>query len=145
MGRPHEHDLPARIAGAPSVLSAHALHRRSPALLIALLLLVLTSFTGRSFVTGTHLDLPASQLSLSGQGVSGPVLTREKDAPAHPSDCPICREMAMSGHFLPPAPVELTLPSGSAAIAATTRVLQSTGGLRSHAWQSRAPPAFSQI
>lgn len=145
MGRPHVHDLPARIAGALSMLSAHALHKRSPALLIALLMLVIVSFTGRSFVTETHLDLPSGLLSLSGQSLSGPVLSREKDAPTHPSDCPICREMAMSGHFLSPAPFELSLPSGSAAIAAITYVLRSTGGLRSHAWQSRAPPAFSKI
>lgn len=127
------------------MLNARALQGRPPLLLIALLMLVMTSFVGRSFVTETHLELPASPASLAAHDQGGPMLMREKRAPANPTDCPICREMAMSGHFLPASPVELTLPTGSAAIVALTLVLQSTGVLRSHAWQSRAPPAFSLI
>lgn len=116
---------------------------RSNALVLAAMLLVMASFTWRSFVTETHLDLPVNShaaLSLSSEGQR---LVNDKAPPAHPSDCPICREMAVSGHFLPPALVELTLPSPSAAIAAVARVLHSSGFARSHRWQSRAPPRFS--
>lgn len=118
---------------------------RSNALVLAAMLLVMASFTWRSFVTETHLDLPVSSHVAPGLSPDDQRLVSEKAPPAHPADCPICREMAVSGHFLPPAPVALSLPAPSAAIAAVARVLHSSGFARSHRWQSRAPPRLSTI
>jgi hypothetical protein len=94
----------------------------------------------QAFVVQTHIH-PASTLS-----VSAPASAHAR--PAAPADaqapCPLCEELALAGHVLPPVPIALVhaaavtfLFSPRAATADAPRTI-------SHRWRSRAPPITPQ-
>jgi len=57
-----------------------------------------------------------------------------------PADCPLCRELAMSGHYLAPGPMAFfkSLPQLPWLFVLPVAALLCRP--RSHRWQSRAPP-----
>lgn len=106
----------------------------------ALLWALLIALTWQSFVTQTHVH-PDRIRSAQTQSIASNGGNGDRPSPADSTDsCPICREAASAGHVLLPAPVALVAPLAAAffVIAATAIRLSLT--LRSHVWQSRAPP-----
>ena len=102
-----------------------------------LLFAISLAFMWQSFVTQTHVHFdpgahhaPAGHVSKAGR-------------PRHtsPETCPICRVIAESGHHLLPASVVIQVPDAIALWLLYTLPFALTLCLRSHAWQSRAPPA----
>jgi hypothetical protein len=111
---------------------------------LLLALLMLAAFLGQSIATQTHIhfrsDAPLSAATAASPGAkTGPI----QSATAPPSalgDCPLCRELAMSGHYVLPDPIPLFegrfAPFGLAALSIAVLACRQ----RSHRWQSRAPP-----
>ena len=126
-------------SGQRAVLRAPG--KNAPSLL--LLLAMLLAFLGQSIVTQSHVHLaaePFSPAASAGNGSAQTASTSKRGPSDSPADCPYCRELAMAGHVLLPAPV--VLPE---------RVLLAVGLFlapvafigwrgRSHSWRSRAPP-----
>ena len=108
---------------------------------VAVLLTVLLAFTWQSFVTQTHERFDrAAYSAATGVKAAGPH-SQSGQSPANPADtCPICREIAQAGHYLLPASIVVHTPETIAHWDSSTSSLALTLHLRSHAWQSRAPP-----
>jgi hypothetical protein len=104
---------------------------------IALLLAILLAFTWQSFVTQTHVhvDPIAHHTQVAHPSKGG------RSTSSSPETCPICRVIAESGHHLLPTSVVIQVPDVMAVWLLDTLPLVLTICLRSHAWQSRAPPA----
>jgi hypothetical protein len=120
-----------------------ALRARSSGLhsLLALLIM-LAAFLAQNVATQSHVHFfgaaPVAGASAATAGSAGQLLSR---APVGAlPDCPLCRELATSGHYVLPKPVALfegqlayfSLFTASVAVLACRQ--------RSHRWQSRAPP-----
>jgi hypothetical protein len=67
--------------------------------------------------------------------------------PAHPgapsdspANCPICRGLAHSYHYLPPAPIVFEAPAPVVGAVHVPASIVSAPAPRSHRWRSRAPP-----
>jgi hypothetical protein len=111
----------------------------------------LLAFVLASFVTQTHIHIPAAPAFGSGAttlaktdaGKAG--VSRDRDqqpgAPADdPAHCPLCQEFLVAGAYVAPAPIDLPLPMLTAVV--TPSLIQSIGFIRTatHSWLSRAPP-----
>ena len=108
---------------------------------VAVLLAVLLAFSWQSFVTQTHEHFDSGNHStVAGAKTDAPQLKTGR-LPTNPADtCPICREIAQAGHYLLPAPVAFHTPETITHWLTVTPSLVLVLCLRSHAWQSRAPP-----
>lgn len=119
--------------------------RRAPAGLRALLVLglLLAALLGQSVAVQSHLHMAGRTAWVAPMGADGG--TRHglstQHAPANtPADCPLCRELAMAGHYITPGPLAFL---GGQAPLPWLFVLPVAALLcrsRSHRWQSRAPP-----
>jgi hypothetical protein len=110
----------------------------------ALLLAALLAFCWHNVVIQTHVHLPTS-----GCGAISPITIcpanshsnrQNPKIPDRQDDCPLCHELAVSGHYLAPPPI-IFIPPVLILVWAVVAGHQ-RGGLqrRSHRWQSRAPP-----
>jgi len=96
----------------------------------------------QSLVVQTHIDLPSGSLPTSARTqVTVAGVSIERSAPVGHSSCPLCIELKVAGHYLPPTPVALIAPPVFAfwfyrMVAVATSRPQPT-----HHWQSRAPPS----
>jgi hypothetical protein len=102
-----------------------------------LLVFTLLAFVQASFVTQTHIHVPA----IPPGGVAS-VQTGHGNAPFpdDPAHCPFCQEYLLSGAYFIPPPIILPLPASLAvAFQSLDRVffLVITA---SHSWRGRAPP-----
>jgi hypothetical protein len=102
-----------------------------------ILALTLVTFALAGYATQTHIHVPAGSetgevaVSHSGHGKT------PLDDPAH---CPLCQEYLLSGAYLIPAPIVLSLP-----VVAEIQAIRPVHDLSfavasSHSWNSRAPP-----
>ncbi len=128
----------ASFAGA--ALRAPAAGLRSLLLVLALL----AAFLGQDVVTQSHVHPLGAGWDFETAVQTGGAATgaaAEKRHPAKaPADCPICRELAMAGHYLAPGPLVLPQPLSSATWLFVLPVAILAFGSRSHSWRSRAPP-----
>jgi hypothetical protein len=110
--------------------------------LVASLAIVVFAF--QSYVTQTHIHL-LSTLATS-QVASGAAKFQKTPAPAKrvpaddPANCPICQDIALSGHFTTPVTIPVLPPALVAIVAAPAVAAQAVIAVASHSWQGRAPP-----
>lgn len=116
--------------------------RRLGAGWVAVLLAMLVVFSWQSFVAETHNHFARARISTNA-GPTGAVAksSSNQNSPYDsPANCPICREIAQSAAYLPPAPIVLPAPEALL----VWLVAGLTFGLilerRSLGWHSRAPP-----
>jgi hypothetical protein len=108
----------------------------------AAMMAILLAFTWQGFVAQTHRHYgPAASANPTRVALQSPGKQSPSDLPA---TCPICSELAHAGQAVLPAPVAIAAPAESPVWLATTIPLRLSLSQRSHAWQSRAPPAFLQ-
>jgi hypothetical protein len=109
---------------------------------LALLLALLLSLFGQSLLTQTHVhvDPQARALSSSPHGAA-PARVAHRHHSSHGSaNCPICREIAQAGQYLPSVPPAAG-PMGLAPLPVASPAAPGIAGRsRSHAWRSRGPP-----
>lgn len=106
----------------------------------------LFAFSWQSVVTATHHHPGAGFASRVDAGKPGPVAQSGKSgAPEDsPANCPICRELAHTAHYLPPAPIVFTAPLSATTQRVAVAALSLAPGQRWHGWRSRAPPTLSR-
>ena len=110
---------------------------------LAILLVTLLAFAGQCFVTQTHVHFAPGSYPAAIAARIDPA-QRHAAIVAAASDqsdeCPICDEIAHSGHVLLPTSIVLPAPERNALLPADTPSFAQLPPARSHAWQSRAPP-----
>jgi hypothetical protein len=121
--------LRARAAGPQSLLLA---------------LLMLAAFLGQSVATQAHVHFlsgpPLSAATADPNARTGPILSATTAPGNALADCQLCRELAMSGHYVLPGPVPLFEGRLAPFWLAAATVAALACRQRSHRWQSRAPP-----
>lgn len=119
-------------------------HRPRPrgAAWLAVLLATLVAFGWQSFVTQTHIHFVRDRSDAAMRaGAAAPSHIARRQAPSDtPEDCPICRDMAVAGHYLSPAAVLIVAPAVVAVWRTVAAPLTPARTRPSHAWRSRAPP-----
>jgi hypothetical protein len=104
-------------------------------------LISLLAFGLQSYVTQTHIhfktDTFGSYASLNKQKPAGP---DKYPGSGDPSNCPICQEIAHTGHFVMPSAAALSLPNSALTVATVVMTIPPAAQRPSHLWQSRAPP-----
>ena len=116
--------------------------RRLGAGWVAVLLAMLVVFSWQSFVAQTHNHF-ASAPVFTATGTTGAVSASSSDRKSpfdSPANCPICREIAQSGAYLPPAPIVLPVPQAMLVWLVAGLAFALVLGRRSLGWHSRAPP-----
>ena len=120
------HGAPRRVAGARWFV----------------LLAALFAFSWQNVVAATHHHSRTETVSRVDSGKPGSAAqpATQGDPQDSPANCPICRELAHTAYYLPPAPVALTAPLSTVAPRAVVAALALAPGQRWHGWRSRAPP-----
>jgi hypothetical protein len=108
----------------------------------ALLIVVLLAFVWHGIVVQTHIHpVEAPAIAVHAASPGSIHQDRRED---RSNDCPLCREVALSGAYVAPAaialPVLVACRVWLAAAGPETRSRKTC----SHAWQSRAPPIGSE-
>ena len=108
----------------------------------AVLLAMLVVFSWQSFVAETHNHFARASISTAANATV-PVTTTSSDRNSpfdSPANCPICREIAQSAAYLPPAPIILPAPQTMLVWLVAGLAFGLTLERRSLGWRSRAPP-----
>ena len=112
---------------------------------VAVLLATLLAFSWQSFVTQTHEHFGSNTYSADGVTKTTVAHVKTGRSPTNPSEtCPICRAIAQAGHYLLPVSVAFHTSETIAHWLAVATLLVLSLSMRSHAWQSRAPPTQLQ-
>ena len=109
---------------------------------VAVLLAMLVAFSWQSFVAETHNHFVRAQISTTAD-TPGAVATPSSDENSpfdSPANCPICREIAQSAAYLPPAPIVLPAPQAMLVWLVAGLAFGLILERRSLGWRSRAPP-----
>jgi hypothetical protein len=120
--------------------------RRLSAGWVAVLLAMLVVFSWQSFVAETHNHFARASVSTTA-GAAGQVTTTPSDQNSpfdSPANCPICREIAQSAAYLPPAPIVLPAPQAVLVWLVVGLAFGLILQRRSLGWHSRAPPTQLQ-
>jgi len=103
-------------------------------------LAAMLAFLCQSFVTQTHLHSDLTVTSVAQAGATAtPAAKAGQPAPALP-DCPICREIAHGGTYLPAVPIALRTIAPVTVWRVVLPLRTLAPSQYSHAWRSRAPP-----
>jgi hypothetical protein len=120
---------------------ATSLRKRSGGRHALLVWLALGALFLQSLVTQTHVHAGSGSLPVSARSqgaVAG--LSLERSAPVGHSSCPLCIELKVAGHYLPPGPVALVAPAVFAFWFDRQAAVVPSRPQPTHHWQSRAPP-----
>ena len=102
-----------------------------------LVILMVLAFGEASYVTQTHIHIPAVQTGAATLAHTGHGNAPLPDDPAH---CPLCQEYLLSGAYFIPPPIILPAPESLAIVfPSLVRILRFVATC-SHGWQGRAPP-----
>ena len=110
---------------------------------------LLFAFAQQSFVTQTHVHFAAGSFGTAtiAQGHSAKIQVADRQPkpdkfPARddPANCPICQEIAATGHCVMPAAIAPALPAQDYWAAALALTAPAIASAVSHSWQGRAPP-----
>jgi hypothetical protein len=107
---------------------------------------MLVVFSWQSFVAETHNHFARASVSTTA-GAAGQVTTTPSDQNSpfdSPANCPICREIAQSAAYLPPAPIVLPAPQAVLVWLVVGLAFGLILQRRSLGWHSRAPPTQLQ-
>lgn len=108
----------------------------------AVLIVALMALCWQGFVLGTHVH-PAgatADRAVAVQAADGRS-AQHKKATDQSNDCPVCREILLSGAYtLPPPFAFIAQPLTAWLIPVGVPVLRLAHEYRAHGWQSRAPP-----
>jgi len=110
------------------------------------LLAMLVVFSWQSFVAQTHNHFASAPISTAA-GQTGAVAATSSDRNSpfdSPANCPICREIAQSAAYLPPAPIVLPAPQAMPVWLITGLAFGLSLERRLLGWHSRAPPTHLQ-
>jgi hypothetical protein len=110
------------------------------------LLAMLVVFSWQSFVAETHNHFARASISTAAN-TTAPVTTSSSDQNSpfdSPTNCPICREIAQSAAYLPPAPIVLPAPVAVLVWLVAGLAFGLILERRSLGWRSRAPPTQLQ-
>jgi len=112
-----------------------------------LLWLSLAALLLQSFVLQTHLHLPSGPLPASSRidRIAGPSVSSDRPLSGGHSGCPLCVELKIAGHYLPPTPFVLIAPPSVAYWFYRMVTVEPTRPLPTHHWQSRAPPSRPEL
>lgn len=112
---------------------------------LALLTILALALGWQSYLTGTHVHpnarlfpFAAAGEQLAGQAPVSPA--HQRNRPALPDNCPICQEIQIAAHYLPPATIMLPQPVAIADWYLAASPWQLPVHRQSHGWRSRAPP-----
>jgi hypothetical protein len=107
-----------------------------------IVLTALFAFLWQSLVTQAHVHFAPITYSavVAGKAGSTAHIAPPRSSPDLPANCPLCREIAHSGGYLPPTPILLGAPEPATIRLVAPPLRALAFGERSHAWQSRAPP-----
>jgi len=107
-----------------------------------IVLTALFAFLWQSLVTQAHVHVAPVTYSAIVAGKTGSTahIAPSRSSPSLPADCPLCREIAHAGGYLPPTPILLEAPEPATIRLVPSPLRALAFGQRSHAWQSRAPP-----
>jgi hypothetical protein len=103
---------------------------------------MLVVFSWQSFVAQTHNHFDRARISTAA-GTTGAVAASSsgRNSPFDsPANCPICREIAQSAAYLPPAPIVLPAPQAMLVWLVAGLAFALILERRSLGWHSRAPP-----
>ena len=120
--------------------------RRLGAGWVAVLLAMLVAFSWQSFVAETHNHFARAPLPTTANAAR-PVTTSSSDQNSpfdSPANCPICREIAQSAAYLPPAPIVLPVPQAMLVWLVAGLAFGLILERRALGWHSRAPPTQLQ-
>lgn len=120
--------------------------RRLSAGWVAVLVAMLVAFSWQSFVAETHNHFARAQISTDAHAtgiVAKPASGRNSPFDS-PANCPICREIAQSAAYLPPAPIVLPAPQAMLVWLVAGLAFGLILERRSLGWHSRAPPTQLQ-
>lgn len=109
---------------------------------VALLLATLLAFCWQSFVVETHNHFnrtPLSTTSVAARTVAASSSGRNMPSDS-PANCPICRAIAQSAAYLPPAPIIVPEPQAQLVWLVVALSFGLTIVRRPLGWRSRAPP-----
>ena len=101
------------------------------------LVLSVLAFVQASYVTQTHIHIPAVPAGTVTVVQPGHGKAPLPDDPAH---CPICQEYLLSGAYFIPPPIVLPLPESVAITLASVVHVSHFVAAFSHSWYGRAPP-----
>jgi hypothetical protein len=106
-----------------------------------LALCLLVAFAWQGVLTQTHLHIrPAGDVAASVRSVSDTAVPKHRSRSDSPASCPICIEVALSGHYLGTSVAELATPALALVWYDAPRLRASSRQTQSHDWRSRAPP-----
>jgi hypothetical protein len=110
------------------------------------LLAMLLVFSWQSFVAQTHNHFASAPISTTAGTVRAVAAsTSDRNSPFDsPANCPICREIAQSAAYLPPAPIILPAPQPILFWLVAGLAFGLILERRSLGWHSRAPPTHLQ-
>lgn len=108
---------------------------------IALLFCLLVALAWQSCVIQTHIHPVLGRQALSSLASVQTAPRGGRTLPDRPATCPICQEAAFSGQYVAAGPAWLVSPAIAIAWYHSAMSRPSRRDLRSHAWNSRAPPA----
>ncbi|HEX7851221.1 MAG TPA: DUF2946 family protein [Sphingomonas sp.] len=116
--------------------------RRLGAGWVAVLLAMLVVFSWQSFVAQTHNHFDRARISAATSTTNAVTASSsDRNSPFDsPANCPICREIAQSGAYLPPAPITLPAPQAMLVWLVAGLAFALILERRSLGWHSRAPP-----
>ncbi len=111
--------------------------------------LALIAFAQQSFITQTHIHFAAGPFSSAALAQTDSAKAQKANSHStpdkypssdDPANCPICQEIAATGHFVMPAAAALTLPAQDIYAATLLLTAPAFRSAPSHGWQGRAPP-----
>jgi len=108
------------------------LHRAAMWIALALL-----AFQALAVQTHVHAAAPLSRIGLK-------TIQPNSGFPHAQAKCALCEDMALFGHYTPPAPVAFTLSPTLRFWFQPARATHVAPRVTSHRWRSRAPPSAPQ-
>jgi hypothetical protein len=118
---------------------------------VAVLIAMLVALCWHGLVTQAHVHYPVRADAATAPGYYNAVSDDAGNHAGHhgrasdrPSDCPICQEQAVAGHYFAPVPFLVIAPLFVASWVFMPTMPEQRCVRRSHCWHSRAPPGFLQ-
>ena len=101
---------------------------------------MLLAFTVQTFVTQTHIHATAYGAPTALHLTDGPAKPGNLPSNDDSTNCPLCKEILQSGHFVGTAWLVFSLPAQAASSLEPVAALRPATSHAAFRWHSRAPP-----